>query len=74
MSDDFGTLNVRRGERSREIEILRGHYLRHREALVAMIEDSPTEHLAHEYQKIVVELDRSLTKLDELEGVTPAAR
>ena len=74
MSDDFGTINVRRGERSREIEILRGHYLRHREALVAMIEDSPTEHLAHEYQKIVVELDRSLTKLDELEGVTPAAR
>ena len=74
MSDDFGTMNVRRGERSREIEILRGHYLRHREALVAMIEDSPTEHLAHEYQKIVVELDRSLAKLDELEGIAPTAR
>lgn len=74
MSDDFGTVNLRRGERSREIEILRGHYRRHREALVAMIEDSPTEHLALEYQKIVTELDRSLSKLDELEGVAPAAR
>lgn len=69
MSDDFGTVNLRRGERSREIEVLRGHYRRHREALVAMIDDAPTEHLAAEYQRIVAELDRSLAKLNELEGI-----
>lgn len=71
MSDDFGTVNLRRGERAREIEVLRGHYLRHREALVAMIDDAPTESLALQYQQIIAELDRSLSKLSELEGGAP---
>lgn len=71
MSDDFGTVNLRRGERAREIEVLRGHYMRHREALVAMIDDAPTESLALQYQHIIAELDRSLTKLSELEGGAP---
>lgn len=71
MSDDFGTVNLRRGERAREIEVLRGHYRRHREALVAMIEDAPTENLALQYQQIIAELDRSLAKLNELEGSAP---
>lgn len=71
MSDDFGTVNLRRGDRAREIEVLRGHYRRHREALVAMIEDAPTESLAMQYQHIIGELDRSLAKLNELEAGTP---
>jgi hypothetical protein len=72
MSDDFGTINVRRGERAREIEVLRQHYRHHREALTKMIADAPTEHLAAEYQRLVAEIDRSLFKLDELEGIVPA--
>ena len=35
MSDDFGTISARRGERAKEIEVLR----RHRESLVKMLED-----------------------------------
>ena len=67
MSDDFGTVNLRR-ERGREIEVLRQHYRAHRESLVAMIDDAPTEHLALEYQRIIAEIDRALVKLDEIEG------
>lgn len=68
MSDDFGTINVRRGERSREIEVLRQHYRQHREALARMIADAPTELLATEYQRLIAEIDRSLGKLSELDG------
>ena len=73
MSDDFGTINVKRGDRAREIEVLRQHYLQHREALARMIADAPTEHLAAEYQRLVNEIDRALGKLSELEGMAPAA-
>jgi hypothetical protein len=66
--DDFGTINVRRGERAREIEVLRQHYRQHRDALQRMTVDAPTEHLAGEYQRLVNELDRALGKLDELDG------
>jgi len=68
-SDDFGTINVKKGERAREIEVLRQHYRQHREALQRMNADAPTEHLASEYQRIVAEIDRALGKLDELEGI-----
>ena len=68
MSDDFGTINVRRGERKREIDVLRQHYLHHRHALSGLVADAPTEHLASEYQRLIVDLDESLRKLDELEG------
>ncbi|HYK04373.1 MAG TPA: DUF1573 domain-containing protein [Thermoanaerobaculia bacterium] len=68
MSDDFGTINLRRGERAREIEVLRGHYRQHRDALAGMVADAPTEHLANEYQRIIGEIDRALAKLHELEG------
>lgn len=37
-----------------------------------MIADAPTEHLATEYQRIIGDIDRSLLKLDELEGRPPA--
>jgi hypothetical protein len=66
--DDFGTINVKRGERAREIEVLRQHYRQHREALARMTMDAPTEHLASEYQRLIVEIDRALGKLNELEG------
>lgn len=35
MSDDFGTISARRGDRAKEIEVLR----KHRESLVKMLED-----------------------------------
>src|SRR4051795_617335 len=73
MSDDFGTVSVKRGDRAREIEVLRQHYATHRDALTRMIPDAPTEQLAAEYQRLVVTIDASLRKLDELEGRTTAA-
>lgn len=73
MSDDFGTVNVKRGERSREIEALRQQYGHHRDALTRMVADAPTELLAKEYQRLIRELDSSLRKLDELEGRAPSA-
>ncbi|MBV8520483.1 MAG: DUF1573 domain-containing protein [Acidobacteria bacterium] len=73
MSDDFGTVNATRGERARELELLRQRYRRHREALVNMTADAPTEHLATEYQRLIRDLDAALVKLDELEGGTAAA-
>ncbi|MDP9193572.1 MAG: DUF1573 domain-containing protein [Acidobacteriota bacterium] len=72
MSDDFGTINVNRGERAREIEVLRQHYRQHREALARMTVDAPTEHLATEYQRLINEIDRALGKLNELEGAASA--
>jgi Protein of unknown function (DUF1573) len=72
--DDFGTINVKRGERTREIEVLRQHYRQHREALVRMTADAPTEHLAAEYQRLTTEIDRALGKLNELEGAAAASQ
>jgi hypothetical protein len=68
MSDDFGTVSVRRGDRARELEVMRQRYRAHREALQRMVEDAPTDHLATEYQRLIGDLDTSLAKLDELEG------
>jgi hypothetical protein len=68
MSEDFGTINAKRGERAREIEVLRQHYRQHRDALARMTMDAPTEHLAAEYQRLITEIDRALGKLSELEG------
>lgn len=73
MSDDFGTVNATRGERARELELLRQRYRRHREALVNMTADAPTEHLATEYQRLIRDVDASLVKLDELEGGSVAS-
>jgi hypothetical protein len=80
MSDEFGTVNVQRGARSREIEVIRQHYRRHRQSLAEMITDAPTEHLANEYRRLIGDIDASLVKLDELDrgsgampAITPAA-
>jgi len=68
MSDDFGTVNIRKGERGKEIEAVRQQYRHHRDALVRMVADAPTEHLAAEYQKLIRDIDNSIAKLDEIEG------
>ncbi|HEX3110759.1 MAG TPA: hypothetical protein VHU41_16800, partial [Thermoanaerobaculia bacterium] len=67
MSDDFGTVNVKRGDRAREIEILRQNYRAHRDALVQMAREAPSEQLAGEYQRLVRSIEASLAKLNELE-------
>jgi hypothetical protein len=68
MSDDFGTVSVRRGDRARELEMMRQRYRAHRDALQRMVEDAPSDHLSTEYQRLIGDLDASLAKLDELEG------
>lgn len=69
MSDDFGTVSVKRGDRTREIEVLRQHYNLHRETLTQMVPDAPTEHLANEYKRLIADIDASVRKLDELDRV-----
>jgi hypothetical protein len=72
MSKEFGTVNVRRGDRAREIEILRQQYARHRESLASLAADAPTEHLAAEYHRLIREIDTAIGKLGELEGRVPS--
>ncbi len=67
MSDDFGTINISRAERSAEIEKTRQQYRRHRESLESMIADAPPEPLAGEYQRLVQEIDEAMAKLDVLD-------
>lgn len=66
-SDDFGTVNVKRGDRAREIEILRQNYRAHRDALAQMAREAPSEQLATEYQRLIRTIETSLAKLNELE-------
>ncbi|MBV9495718.1 MAG: DUF1573 domain-containing protein [Acidobacteria bacterium] len=73
MSDEFGTVSIRRGDRAREIEVIRQHYRAHRDALSKMMADAPTEHLAAEYQRLLHEIDTALSKLDDLDVQATAA-
>jgi hypothetical protein len=66
MSDDFGTVNVTRGDRAREIEVQRQRYRAQRDALLVMAAEAPTEQLAAEYQRLSREIDVALRKLDDL--------
>src|SRR4051812_24282189 len=68
MGDEFGTVNVRRTDRAREIEILKQHYQSHRDSLASLAENAPTDFLATEYQRLIGEIDAALAKLHELEG------
>jgi hypothetical protein len=68
MSDDFGTVSVRRAEKARELEVLRQHYREHHEALSELAENAPTDFLATEYQRLISEIDAAMRKLEELEG------
>lgn len=67
MSDDFGTINISRADRSAEIEKTRQQYRRHRESLESMIADAPPEPLGSEYRRIVQEIDDAMRKLDVLD-------
>ncbi len=73
MPDDFGTVSTKRGDRTREIEILRQHYGKHRDALARLMPDAPTERLATEYQRLIAEIDTALRKLEEMEGRAPTS-
>lgn len=73
MNEEFGTVNVRRGDRAREIEVMRQQYRRHREALTNMIADAPTEHLATEYTRLLRDIDAAMHKLDEIDPHAPVA-
>ena len=68
MSEEFGTVSARKGDRAREIARLREHYRGHRETLSGLTGDAPSDHLATEYQRLIGEIDVAVKKLDELEG------
>ena len=79
MSEEFGTVSAKTGERARELGRLREHYKNHREALNGLMGDAPSEHLASEYQRLIGEIDAAVRKIDELDttvkttSTTPAA-
>lgn len=68
MGDEFGTVNVRRADRAREIEVLRQHYQLHRDSLATMAANPPNDFLATEYNRLITEIDSALAKLHDLEG------
>ena len=68
MPEEFGTVNLKQGAQTREIEMLRRHYRAHRDNLTRMMTDAPTEHLATEYQRLITEIDLAVRKIDEIEG------
>ena len=71
MPEEFGTVNVKRDDRAREIEAIRARFRRHREALTALAADAPTIALGLEYNRLIKELDASVLKIDELEPTAP---
>src|SRR5688572_10384776 len=66
MSDDFQTVTAKRGE------ALRAHYRRHREALMNLVSDAPTELIAAHYRRVIADIDISLAKLEQAD-LPPAA-
>src|SRR5688572_30545245 len=66
MSDDFQTVSAKRGE------ALRAAYRRHREALMNLVSDAPTELIAAHYRRVIADIDVSLAKLEQPDA--PAAR
>jgi hypothetical protein len=71
MSDEFGTMNLRGGDRMRELDALRLHYRSHRDTLQKLAAEAPSEHMAAEYQRMIAVIDASLRKIDDLEGTVP---
>lgn len=59
MSDDFQTITAKRGE------ALRVAYRRHREALMNLVSDAPTELIAAHYRRVIADIDVSLAKLEQ---------
>lgn len=68
MSDEFNTVNIGRQQMARELEMLRQRYLGHRETLVRLEADAPSEELAASYRAVQQEIDRAVHKLAELTG------
>ncbi len=68
MSEEFGTVNLKQGAQTREIELLRRHYRTHRDALSRLIPDAPSQALAAEYQRLINDIDLAVRKLEELEA------
>ncbi len=73
MPEEFGTVNLKQGAQTREIELLRRHYRAHRDSLSRMISDAPSQHLAAEYQRLINDIDLAVRKLDELEAAPAPA-
>ena len=73
MSDDFQTVSAKRGDRAREVEGLRARYRQHRQALMGLIADAPTELLAADYRRVIADIDIALARLNDLGGGAPAA-
>ena len=73
MSDEFGTISAKRGTPSRDVEAIRAHYRRHRETLMGLVADAPTELIAADYRRVIADIDIALAKLDSMEGVRAAA-
>ncbi|HYR27822.1 MAG TPA: DUF1573 domain-containing protein [Thermoanaerobaculia bacterium] len=67
MSDDFGTVSAKRGDRGREIEALRARYRRHRDALMGLVSDAPTELIAADYRRVIADIDVAMARLNEAE-------
>ena len=65
MSDDFHTVSAKRGE------ALRAHYRRHREALMNLVSDAPTELIAAHYRRVIADIDVSLAKLEHTDVPLP---
>ncbi|GAC1428189.1 MAG: hypothetical protein NVSMB68_00150 [Thermoanaerobaculia bacterium] len=70
-SNEFGTVNVRKGDRSREIDVIRQRYSRHRETLAALAAEAPADRLAPEYNRLIREIDAAIARLGEMEGRRP---
>jgi hypothetical protein len=68
MPEEFGTVNLKAGSQTREIELLRRHYRTHRDNLQKLVSDAPTEYLASEYSRLIADIDLAVKKLDEIEG------
>lgn len=66
MGDDGSTISLR-SRRSRELRSLRNRCEQHQEALRQLEASAPTETLASRYGEILEEIDRTLSRLDELE-------
>lgn len=69
MSDDFETVTAKRGDRTREIEALRARYRSHRETLMELVADAPTELIAADYRRVIADIDVALARLNEAAGV-----
>jgi hypothetical protein len=71
MSDEFGTISARR---TRDVDGVRAHYQRHRDTLMNLVSDAPTELIAADYRRVIADIDIALAKLDSIEGGGPGMR